>query len=493
MVSTDEQVRILMENLKKGKTLTVSAARAGMCENTARKWKSSGKLPSECRHERTWRTRTDPLEDVWEEARGMLKENPGLEAKTIFEYLQGKYPGKLADGQLRTLQRRTKQWRATEGPAKEVYFPQIHYPGILSESDFTHMNELEITIAGIPFDHILYHFVLTYSNWETVTICYSESFQSLSVGFQNALWDLGGVPERHRTDRLTTAVHNDLVNQGDFTQNYESLLSHYNVAGEKIQTGQPHENGDIEQAHHRLKKALAQSLMIRGSKDFESMYEYRAFLGKTIKQLNMGRCKRLEEELAVLRPLPAKRQDSADKKKVRVGPSSTIRVKKNTYSVESRLVGETVETRCYMDHIEVWYAQKMVDSFPRIRGSAKYRINYRHVIDSLVRKPGAFANYRYREEMFPSSIFRIAYDKMRAARRKNADKEYLKVLYLAAQVSEARVEGALSILIDLDEQISEEQVKALISLEIEYEASADVHIDPVDLASYDKVFIGSDC
>lgn len=492
MITTDEQVRRLMENLKKGKTLTASAARAGMCENTARKWAKSGKLPSECAHERTWRTRTDPLEDVWDEVREMLEDNPGLEAKTIFEYLQRENPGKLADGQLRTLQRRIKQWRATEGPPKEVYFPQVHYPGVLSESDFTYMNELEITIAGIPFDHILYHFVLTYSNWETVTICYSESFQSLSVGLQNALWELGGTPERHRTDRLTTAVHNDLANLGDFTQNYESLLSHYSLKGEKIQTGEPNENGDIEQAHFRLKKAISQALMLRGSRDFDSRTEYRAFLGKILGQLNAGRRSRFEEELPVLRPLPAKRQDSAEKKKVRVGPGSAIRVKNNTYSVESRLIGEAVETRTYMDHIEVWYAQKKVDSFPRIRGTSKYRIDYRHVIDSLLRKPGAFANYRYREEMFPSSTFRIAYDRMKDVHGSKTDKEYLKVLYLAASISESKVEGALILLIDLDEPITAEQVEKLISLDIEYDRSADVLIDAVDLSSYDRVLLGCD-
>jgi hypothetical protein len=136
----------------------------------------------------------------------MLEINVGLEAKTIFEDLQRRNPGGFADGQLRSLQRRIKVWRASEGPAKEVFFTQLHHPGELSESDFTHMNKLGITIGGRPFDHLIYHFVLTYSNWETGSICYSESFESLSEGLQNALWELGGVPQKHRTDCLTTAV-----------------------------------------------------------------------------------------------------------------------------------------------------------------------------------------------------------------------------------------------------------------------------------------------
>jgi len=114
-----------------------------------------------------------------------------------------------------------KYWRATEGPAKEVFFPQVHRPGELSESDFTYMKGLEITIRRELFDHLLYHFVLTYSNWETGTICFSESFESLSAGYQNAVWELGGVTKKHRTDRMSAAVHKD-CNPEKFTKRYKA-------------------------------------------------------------------------------------------------------------------------------------------------------------------------------------------------------------------------------------------------------------------------------
>ena len=154
-----------------------------------------------------WQTRIDPFSEIWDEAKGLLKNNSGLEAKSLFEYFQRTDPGKFSDGQLRTFQRKVKRWRALEGPAKEVFFPQLHFPGVLCESDFTCMNSLGITIQRLPFDHLIYHFVLPYSNWETGTICFSESFESLSQGLQNALWELGGVPQQHRTDCLTTAVN----------------------------------------------------------------------------------------------------------------------------------------------------------------------------------------------------------------------------------------------------------------------------------------------
>ena len=179
--------------VKKEKTLSVAAAKSGMDEKTARKYLSERKLPSQLKGSHTWRTREDPFVDAWEEALTFLW-NPGIESKSIFCYFQRKYPGKFQDGQLRTFQRKVKRWRALEGPSKEVYFPQKHYPGDLSASDFTNMNSLNITINGERFDHIFFHFVLTYSNWETGTICFSESYESLVEGLQNALWELGGVP-----------------------------------------------------------------------------------------------------------------------------------------------------------------------------------------------------------------------------------------------------------------------------------------------------------
>ena len=206
-------------------TKELAAVKAGMDTKTARRYLKDGRLPSEQKTERIWRTRKDPFEEVWEDLQQQLDTNPGLEAKTIFEALQRQQPGKFADTQLRTLQRRIKQWRATEGPVREVFFIQKHLPGRLGQSDFTRMGEIGVTIAGQSFDHMVYHFVLTYSNWEDVTLCYSESFESLSEGLQNALWRLGGVPQQHRTDRLSTAVNN-MSDAKEFTTRYDSLLRH---------------------------------------------------------------------------------------------------------------------------------------------------------------------------------------------------------------------------------------------------------------------------
>ena len=147
-----------------------------MDEKTARKYRDLEGLPSEMVKPRTWRTREDPFEEVWPEVLARLEAEPKLRPFALFGWLQDKYPGRFPDSQRRTLERRVRAWRATRGPSREVMFPQVHAPGVLAASDFTHMNSLGITIARQPFDHLLYHFTLTYSNWESVSVCPSESF-----------------------------------------------------------------------------------------------------------------------------------------------------------------------------------------------------------------------------------------------------------------------------------------------------------------------------
>jgi hypothetical protein len=496
----DQQVRRLFTMLQTENSQAVAAAQAGMDVKTARKYRRLGRLPSEVKITHNWRTREDPFAEAWEEVRQELTVNPGLEANTLLQALQRKYPGRFQDGQMRTLQRRIKTWRALEGPAKEVFFAQVHEPGRLCASDFTHLSELGITIAGQPFDHMVYHFVLTYSNWEQCTVCFSESFESLAEGLQNALWALGGVPAEHRTDRLSAAVNN-LAKDADgstelaevqkkepaFTRRYQALLAHYGLTGRKIQTGKANENGDVEQRHHRFKQALDQALMLRGSRDFATRETYERFVGELIDQLNAGRRRRLAEELPVLRSLPDNRYESCQRFDARVDSGSLIHVDRNAYSVTSRLIRETVEVRLYVEHLEIWYAQRLVERLPRLRGRNKHRVSYRHIIDWLVRKPGAFEQYRYREDLFPTSRFRIAYDSLKQTHGDRAAKAYLGILHLAARETESGVDEALRHLLNEGQPISFEAVEALVRRGQEIPSATQVTVDPVDLAGYDTL------
>jgi len=482
----DQQVRRLIELTVMQKSISTAAAMAGMCERTARKYLGIGKLPSECRVDHTWRTRSDPFEDVWDEITSKLELSPGLQGVTLFGDLKKRYPGRFSDGQLRTLQRKIKRWRAVEGPMKEVFFAQEHHPGELGASDFCHMSGLGVTISGQPFGHLLYHFVLTYSNWETGSICFSESFESLSEGLQKALWTLGGVPKRHRTDSLTAAVTKP-ESPEQFTKAYQGLLRHYGIEGEKTNAGRPNENGDVEQRHNRTRTAIDQALMLRTSRDFASRDEYEEFLRRLFCELNAGRQSRLKEELAVIRALPSSKLDSGTRVDVGVGPTSTIRVKHNTYSVPSRLIGEKVQVRLYAEHLELWYAQRLIERIDRLRGENRHRINYRHIIDWLVRKPGAFANFKYRDDMFPTSRFRMAYDLLKESMPARAEREYIKVLHLAAKQSESGVDDALRLLIGLEEVISAEKVESIVLSGMRVAPVTDVSIRMVDLSAYDEL------
>ena len=480
----DRQVKRLWQALSSGKTLAQAADKTDMDEKTARKYRRFGRLPSEVAAERRWRTRKDPFAEVWPEVHAQLEVAPGLEAKTLFAWLQGKYPTRFDDSQLRSFQRGVKHWRATAGPAKEVFFSQVHHPGRLCASDFTHMNSLGVTIDGQPFDHLVYHWVLTYSNWESITICFSESFESLSEGLQNAVWELGGVPQRHRTDRMSLAVNN-ASSEKEFTQRYTALLEYYGMELEKIQPDEPHENGDAEQSHRRFKEGVDQALLLRGYRDFESREAYERFLRQLVAGRNAGRRKRLDEELPRLRRLPERRRESYKRLSLRVDSGSLIRPDQNTYSVPSRLRGERVEVRLYVEHVEVWYAQREVERFPRLRGRRKHHINYRHIIDWLVRKPGAFENYVYREELFPTSRFRMAYDALREAQPERGHKEYLGILYLAARQSETAVDEALRTLLGSDRPVSRAAVEELVHRAEEVPAVTDVTVEAVDLSSFD--------
>jgi hypothetical protein len=488
---TDQQIRRLYKLLKTESTQQIAAAKAGMDVKTARKYIKAKRLPSELKKERHWRTRPDWFESVWPGIQEQLRANPGLEAKTIFAALQREQPQRFADGQLRTLQRKIKHWRATQGPPQETYFAQQHHAGEVCASDFTHLRELAITLDGQSFPHMLYHFVLTYSNWETGTICHTESFASLSEGLQNAFWELGGVPAFHRTDRMTAAVNN-LTESAQFQKAYQALLRYYRIEGQRIQTGQPNENGDVEQRHHRFKRALDQALLLRGSRDFATQEQYQEFVGKLFEQLNHGRKQKLAEELDLLQPLPERRYEGAKRVRVRVNTGSLIAVERNNYSVHSRLIGEIVEARVYAGHLEVWYGGQKLEQMPRLPGRSQYQVDYRHIIDWLVRKPGAFANYRYREQLFPTSHFRKTYDLLREVSPRRCDRRYLEILNQAAKEGEASVDNALRLLLQTaagkQTIVNKEAFSEFLNRCEQAPAITDVHIAEVSLSSFDQLF-----
>lgn len=485
---TDAQVRKLLDEMSEHGRIGLAALRSGMHRNTARKYVEAGKSPSQLKKPRTWRTRKDPFAEDWEEMAERLAAAPELEAKALFEDLMRRRPGRYREGQLRTFQRRVKQWRAEHGPPREIFFPQQHRPGEAMQTDFTRAGALGIRIGGEVFEHLLCHSVLPYSNWQSAVVCLSESLLALRRGVQEAVFRLGRIPRWHQTDNSTAATHELATGSRGFNREYEELMEHLGMQPRTIAIGESHQNGDVEALGGALKRRLKQHLLLRGSRDFVSVEAYESWLGAVLDQANAQRAERLAEELAQMRPLSRRRWPEHRERSVRVTSNSTIRVLNNTYSVPSRLQGERVVVRISEMTLELYYGGRRQLVIDRLLGEGRARIDYRHVIWSLVRKPGAFARYRYREAMFPLPVFRRAYDELvEALPERQADLDYLRILHLAAATMQCEVEAALELVLGADRLPRYEVVRSLVSSR-QPEIPA---LEPlaVDLAGYDALLL----
>ena len=451
MTCTDAQVRLMMRERTKGRTQEQAAAKANInSRKTVANYEQAGKVPSELKKPRGYRTRKDPFEKEWPEVEQMLVAAPELEATALFEWLCRQKPGNYQEGQLRTFQRRVSEWRALN-LEKVAVLEQIHRPGEVLQTDGTWLTELGVTIQGEAFKHILIHCVLPYSNWEWGVIAQSESQLALQRGLQSSLFRLGYVPRYHQTDNSSAAtyqVRHGPDGERDYTPGYVALLDHFGLEPRTIRVGCPEQNGDIEASNGGLKRALVQHLLLRGSRDFASLEAYEQFIETVFEQRNQGRQHRLNEELAVMKPLTAPPLGSYQEVRVKVTRASIIRVQNNVYSVPTGLIGRQVTVRLYEWHLEVYFGQKQVESIPRLVGQKKQHINYRHLIGTLLRKPGGFRNYRYREALFPSLVFRQAWDQLKQwYSPRKADLIYLRLLRLATRHLECEVTTALTLLL----------------------------------------------
>ncbi len=446
MIAKKQYQRLMSEYEKTG-IIVVSAMKADVHPQTARKYVAAVQPPEELQAKHTWRTRPDPVAAIWEQAEQMLLAAPELEAKELFEYLCG-LAGPDAGVQglaLRTFQRRVLAWRLQHGQDKEMFFAQEHLPGKVMQLDWTNANELGITIAGRPLEHLLCHAVLTYSNWEWASRCQSESLLSLRHGLQEALHRLGAVPERLQIDNSSAATHRVGSGGREFNPDFLSLVQHYGLKPQTIGIDCPEQNGDVESQNGHFKRRLKQHLLLRGYRDFATVAAYDAFVVPVLAKANHTRRGRLAEEFKVMRSLPPTRLSEYDELRCAVSQHSTIRVKKVTYSVPARLIGQQVRVEVYEGQLQIFHGREPLLSLPRTAGDRGAVIDYRHIIEHLLRKPGAFAHYVHRSELFPDSGFRLAYDRLVADHGERAGQlEYLHLLRLAAELGEAALSSLIS-------------------------------------------------
>lgn len=485
MTCTNQQVMRLKQMSYKYNKET-AASKSGMSAKTARKYISTNGLPSEMKKDRKYKTRESIFSHILPEIEDMLSKSPKLEATTILDFLISQNPEQYSHGHKRTLQRLVRKWRATSGSNKDVIFNQDLKPGMQSQSDYTVMNSLNISIAGKKFDHLLFHFMLPYSLWEYACICDSESFESLSKGYDEAVWTLGYVAIEHRTDNLTAATQ-AYGGKRIFTKRWQEVMDHYGVTPSRNNPGISHENGSIEKSNDLLKKAMAQQLMLRGSSDFSDKQQYQQFLEQLVMSRNSSRVAKFEEEILLLKALPNQKYYAPLIFESTVTRFSTVRLIKCTYSVPSRLIGYKLRAYIYHGEIKLYYGSILVQTMPQIKDGSGADINYRHIIGSLVRKPGAFINYYYRDHLFPSSAFRGAYDQLIKIYPVNGVKQYLQILQLAATGSESDVQTALELLAvnNITPSLIEVQELVQASRKLPKQAITELHITPPSLGEYD--------
>ena len=457
---TDKQVKKYMRCRLK-MTQTKAAERSGISLNTAKKYEQLALLPTEIQNKLPVIEQTHSFVKHWDEITSMLIDSPALMAKTILDYLIDRYPNDYQSNQLRGLQRQIKKWRIQSGKNKDVRFPQHIKAGKQSQSDYTVMNELNITIDGHHYKHLLYHFMLPYSLWEDVMICYSESFETLTKGYEQAVFRLGGVLVEHRTDNLSAATKR-MGSKRTFTESWSRFLKHYDVKPSRNNPGQSHENGSIEKSNDLIKKAIDQELMLRGSRNFRAIEEYNHFIDDIVKRRNKLRIARTTEEEAYLFDLPNKRWYAPKVTSVTVTNYSLINIENIIYSVPSRLIGSRVTAHILHDEINLIFGSKVIHTLQKY--SAGPVIDYRHVIDSLIKKPGAFINYQYRDSLFPRKSFRIAYDKLCEYDVRSGYKQYLKLLKMAKMDGESEVSTAIDIIIEAGSIPLPSDVKALVHI-----------------------------
>ena len=374
---------------------------------------------------RHWRTRPDPLADVWDSVLvPMLERAPQLEPQTLLLHLEQTFPGQEWFRRKRTIQRRVEQWRALYGPGQEVMFLQEHRAGVLGLSDFTLLKGAPITIGGEVLEHRLFHFRLPFSGWCHVAVIHGgESFVALCEALQNALALCGGVPAEHRTDSLSACFRNrDGSYAGDYTSRYRELCAHLGVIATRNNRGVAHENGAIEGPHRHWKHRLEQQLLQRGSRDFATEADYRQLVAQVSASLN-NRAE-VEGKLAIerlhLQPLPVERFADYEPVVARVRSTSTIEVRSITYSVPSRLIGHQLTVHLRHDRLDLFLRSQFIETIQRLHARKGHkgplrRINFRHVIESLRRKPRALLRAQLQADILPGKAWHRIWRQLLAA------------------------------------------------------------------------------
>lgn len=482
-----QQYRKLMKTHNKAPNVSRAAMHAGIDRKTARKYLNGAPGPEEPHPVRHWRTHPDAFEEVWLEVERELVRDPQLQAKTVFEELLRRHPGKFVPGQRRSFERRVRRWKLTHGKEAQLVFVQEHRPGERLQLDWWDAVELGILIGGEPYRHKLVTVVLPYSNWQWAKPCRSESFLSLKSGLQAALWELGAAPVYCQTDQSSTATHPKGKGQKgrEFNERYLSLLAYYHLRPATIAVATPEQNGDVETGHRHLKDALFQALSLRGSREFPNLASYEEWLKTVLRGRNALREKALAEELPVMQALPLERLPEYDELAAYVSREALVRVGRQAYSVPARYIGERVRVRMEELWLSFYWGEELIERVERQPGVRKgVFVNWRHVLPQLLRRPGAMLRWRHRASLFPNALWRRAFDLLlEQSGQRRGEREYLRLLELALEHGQERVEAELT---QMGDTLSITAIRERFGVSAEDPAAKIIVVDfQADLQSYD--------
>lgn len=480
-----------MKEYEKTKKIGESAAAAGVDRKTARKYIEGGAAsPEEPRGQRDWRTHPDAFSEVWPLIEAQLSREPELMAKSLWDWLQEERAGEFSAGQRRTFERRVGDWKRRHGSEPELYFAQEHRPGERLQLDWTEAGHLDILLGGDRLAHKLVAVTLPYSNWQWARVCRSESFLSLKIGLQSAVWELGGVPGICQTDNSSTATHRlgkKQVGKGrDYNDRYLGFLVAMGMKPGLIGIGKPHQNGDVESAHGHLLRAIGDGLRLRGSREFESLSVYEKWLFEMMRKRNGIRWERVDIEKAKLGALPPQRWPEYEEQDVRVTRESIARVGKLGYSVPSRWAGRRLRARINESQIVFYDGSNRVAEVERRYGNSGVYVDWRHVVGALRGKPGAMARWRHRESLFPNQVWRSLYDGLLSRYSEGrAEREYLGILEFALEHGLAVVEQEIT-KVGVD-KVSLDEIRRVFGGQTKI---VEVAFEP-DLSEYDKLLEAS--
>jgi hypothetical protein len=373
-------------------------------------------------------------------------------------------------------------------------FRQEHPPGRMGLSDFTEMNGLGVTIAGVPLLHRIYHFRLAFSGFAHAHVVLGgESFVALAEGLQNALWALGGVPEQHRSDSLSAAFRNvDRDTQEDLTRRYEELCAHYGMTPTRNNLAVAHENGSIESPHGHLKKVLTDELLLRGSRDFADLAAYRRFVDEVIGRRNARNRKRIEIERTALKPLPGRRTTDYEEARVLVTSNGGFLLRRVFYTVPSRLIGHHLNVHLYDDRLECFLGSTQIITLlrgrpPRHSNKHGHVVDYHHVIHALRKKPMALLNLVYRDQLFPRPAYKRAFEALLANEgEKTACRTTVGLLALAHdRACEAELADAIDAALDAGEMPDLHRLRERFTAD--HVAIPQVVVTVTPLSAYDEL------